>query len=129
MVDRLKFEPGAIWIQAGVLTITLNDSIYQGTGSLVYWCQESQYVIKKDTPERKQATEILLIHIECSVMCDMWGKNGSITAIQSVTLFCLPVRQMCVSVELVYQSKLPDVMASSEHCNIVCRCIIFLQIK
>lgn len=83
----------------------------------------------KDTPERKQPTEILVIHIESSVVCDVWREDRTITAIQSVAFLRLPVNQMCVSIELVYQAKLTDIVASSEHCDVVSRCTIFLQIN
>jgi hypothetical protein len=83
----------------------------------------------KDKPEGKQPTEILVIHIESCVGSDVWGEDRTITAIQSVAFLRLPVNQMCVSIELVYQAKLFDIMASSEHCDIVSRCTIFLQIN
>jgi hypothetical protein len=83
----------------------------------------------KDIREGKQPTEILVIHIEGCVVCDVWGEDRTITAIQSVALLRLPVKQMCVSIELVYQAKLFDIMASSEHCDSVSRCTIFLQIN
>lgn len=83
----------------------------------------------KDIPEGKQTTEILVVHIEGGVVCDAWGEDRTITAIQSVAFLCLPVNQMCVSIELVYQAKLFDIIASSEHSDIVSRCTIFLQIN
>jgi hypothetical protein len=60
---------------------------------------------------------------------DVWREDGTITAIQSVAFLRLPVEQMCLSIELVYEAKLSDIMASSEHCDIVSRCTIFLQIN
>jgi hypothetical protein len=90
---------------------------------------KTKYMTLKDIPEGKEPTEILVIHIEGCVVCDVWGEDRTITAIQSVTFLRLPVKQMCVSIKLVYQAKLFDIMASGEHCDIVSRCTIFLQIN
>jgi hypothetical protein len=59
----------------------------------------------------------------------VWGEDGTVTAIQPIALLCLPVKQMCLSIKPVYQSKLSDVMASSKDRHIVWRCTIFLQTK
>jgi hypothetical protein len=86
-------------------------------------------MVAQDTPEGKQAAQILVVHIESCVVCDVWREDGAIAAVQSVALLRLPVQQMCLSIELVYQTELSDIMASSEHCHNVCRCAIFLQIN
>jgi hypothetical protein len=54
----------------------------------------TKYMTFKDTPEGKQPTEILIIHIESCVVCDVWGEDRAITAIQSVAFFRFPVKQM-----------------------------------
>ena len=81
----------------------------------------------KDPPEGKQTTKILVVHIQGCVRRDVWGEDGAITAIQTIAHLCLPVKQMCLSIELVYKSKLSDVMASRKDCHNVLRCTIFLQ--
>lgn len=81
----------------------------------------------KDPPEGKQTAEILVVHIQGCVPRDVGGEDGSITAIQTIALLCLPVKQVCLSIELVYKSKLSDVKASGKDRHIVCRCTIFLQ--
>ena len=48
----------------------------------------------KDPPEGKQTTEILVIYIQGCVLRDVWGEDGTVSAIETITLLCLPVKQM-----------------------------------